>query len=88
MTSNEDFVAEHQASPATLPARETLSRLRGRISARAIAKHRARTSPFKFLASLRACKRQEARAARQACGVKDACSQNTAFGTPTGTVRS
>ena len=88
MTSNEDFVAEHQASPATLPARETLSRLRGRISARAIAKHRARTSPFKFIASLRACKRQEARAARQACGVKDACSQNTAFGTPTGTVRS
>ena len=88
MTSNKDFVAEHQASPATLPARETLSRLRGRISARAIAKHRARTSPFKFLASLRACKRQEARAARQACGVKDACSQNTAFGTPTGTVRS
>ena len=88
MTSNEDFVAEHQASPATLPARETLSRLRGRISARAIAKHRARTSAFKFLASLRACKRQEARAARQACGVKDACSQNTAFGTPTGTVRS
>ena len=88
MTSNEDFVAEHQASPATLPARETLSRLRGRISARAIAKHRARTSPFKFLASLRACKRQEARAARQACGVKDACSQNTVSGTPTGTVRS
>ena len=88
MTSNEDFVAEHQASPATLPARETLSRLRGRISARAIAKHRARTSPFKFLASLRACKRQEARAARQACGVKDACSQNTAFGTPTGTMLS
>ena len=88
MTSNKDFVAEHQASPATLPARETLSRLRGRISARAIAKHRARTSPFKFLASLRACKRQEARAARQACGVKDACSQNTVSGTPTGTVRS
>ena len=88
MSSNEGFVAEHQASPATLPARETLSRLRGRISARAIAKHRARTSPFKFLASLRACKRQEARAARQACGVKDACSQNTVSGTPTGTMLS
>ena len=88
MTSNEDFVAEHQASPATLPARETLSRLRGRISARAIAKHRARTSPFKFLASLRARKRQEARAARQARGVMDARSQNTVSGTPTGTMLS
>ena len=88
MTSNEDFVAEHQASPATLPARETLSRLRGRISARAIAKHRARTSPFKFLASLRACKRQEARAARQARGVMDARNQNTVSGTPTGTMLS
>ena len=88
MTSNKDFVAEHQASPATLPARETLSRLRGRISARAIAKHRARTSAYKFLASLRARKRQEARAARQARGVMDARSQNTVSGTPTGTVRS
>ena len=88
MTSNEDFVAEHQASPATLPARETLSRLRGRISARAIAKNRARTSAFKFLASLRARKRQEARAARQARGVMDARSQNTVSGTPTGTMRS
>ena len=88
MTSNKDFVAEHQASPATLPARETLSRLRGRISARAIAKHRARTSAYKFLASLRARKRQEARAARQACGDKDAGSENTVSGTPTGTMRS
>ena len=88
MTSNKDFVAEHQASPATLPARETLSRLRGRISARAIAKHRARTSAYKFLASLRARKRQEARAARQARGVMDARSQNTVSGTPTGTMRS
>ena len=88
MSSNEGFVAENQDSPAAHPTREKLSRLRGRISARAIAKHRARTSPFKFLASLRACKRQEARAARQACGVKDACSQNTVSGTPTGTVRS
>ena len=88
MTSNEDFVAEHQASPATLPARETLSRLRGRISARAIAKHRARTSAYKFLASLRARKRQEARAARQARGVMDARSQNTVSGTPTGTMLS
>ena len=88
MTSNEDFVAEHQDSPATLPARETLSRLRGRISARAIAKHRARTSAYKFLASLRARKRQEARAARQARGVMDARSQNTVSGTPTGTMLS
>ena len=88
MTSNKDFVAEHQASPATLPARETLSRLRGRISARAIAKHRARTSAYKFLASLRARKRQEARAARQARDVMDARSQNTVSGTPTGTMRS
>ena len=88
MTSNKDFVAEHQASPATLPARETLSRLRGRISARAIAKHRARTSAYKFLASLRARKRQEARAARQARGVMDARSQNTVSGTPTGTMLS
>ena len=88
MTSNEDFVAEHQASPATLPARETLSRLRGRISARAIAKHRARTSAYKFLASLRARKRQEARAARQARDVMDVRSQNTVSGTPTGTMRS
>ena len=88
MTSNEGFVAEHQDSPATHPIREKLSRLRGRISARAIAKHRARTSPFKFLASLRACKRQEARAARQARGVMDARSQNTLSGTPTGTMRS
>ena len=88
MTSNKDFVAEHQASPATLPARETLSRLRGRISARAIAKHRARTSAYKFLASLRARKRQEARAARQSRGVMDARSQNTVSGTPTGTMLS
>ena len=88
MTSNKDFVAEHQASPATLPARETLSRLRGRISARANAKHCARTSAYKFLASLRARKRQEARAARQARGVMDARSQNTVSGTPTGTMRS
>ena len=88
MTSNEDFVAEHQASPATLPARETLSRLRGRICARANAKHCARTSAYKFLASLRARKRQEARATRQARGVMDARSQNTVSGTPTGTMLS
>ncbi len=88
MSSNEKFVSEHQESPVSHPIREKLSRLRGRISARAIAKHRARTSAFKFLASLRACKRQEARAARQARNVMDACSQNTVSGTPTGTVRS
>ena len=88
MSSNEGFVAENQDSPATYPIREKLSRLRGRISARAIAKHRARTSAYKFLASLRARKRQEARAARQARGVMDARSQNTVSGTPTGTVRS
>ena len=88
MTSNEGFVAEHQDSPATHPIREKLSRLRGRISARAIAKHRARTSAYKFLASLRARKRQEARAARQARDVMDARSQNTVSGTPTGTMLS
>ena len=88
MSSNEGFVAENQDSPAAHPTREKLSRLRGRISARAIAKHRARTSAYKFLASLRARKRQEARAARQARGVMDARSQNTVSGTPTGTMLS
>ena len=88
MSSNEKFVSEHQEPPASHPIRETLSRLRGRISARAIAKNRARTSAFKFLASLRARKRQEARVARQARGVMDARSQNTVSGTPTGTMRS
>ena len=88
MSSNEGFVAENQDSPVAHPIREKLSRLRGRISARAIAKHRARTSAYKFLASLRARKRQEARAARQACGDKDAGSENTVSGTPTGTMRS
>ena len=88
MTSNEDFVAEHQASPATLPARETLSRLRARISARANAKHCARTSAYKFLASLRARKRLEAREAGQACGDEDAGSESAVSDTPTGTVRS
>ena len=88
MSSNEGFVAENQDSPAAFSTRKTLSRLRGRISARAIAKHRARTSAYKFLASLRARKRQEARAARQASGVMDARSQNTVSGTPTGTMLS
>ena len=88
MSSNEGFVAENQDSPAAHPTREKLSRLRGRISARAIAKHRARTSAYKFLASLRARKRQETRAARQACGDKDAGSESTVSDTPTGTVRS
>ena len=88
MSSNEGFVAENQDSPAAHPTREKLSRLRGRISARAIAKHRARTSAYKFLASLRARKRQEARAARQACGDEDAGNESTVSDTPTGTVRS
>ena len=88
MTSNEDFVAEHQASPATLPARETLSRLRGRISARAIAKHFARTSAYKFPASFRARKRLEAREAGQALSDEDAGSESTVSDTPTGTGRS
>ena len=88
MSSNEGFVAENQDLPAALSTRETLSRLRARISARANAKHCARTSAYKFLASLRARKRQEARAARQARGVMDARSQNTVSGTPTGTMRS
>ena len=86
MSSNEGFVAENQDSPAALSTRETLSRLRARISARAIAKHCARTPAYKFSASFRARKRQEARAARQARGVMDARSQNTVSGTPTGTM--
>ena len=88
MSSNEGFVAENQDSPAAHPTREKLSRLRGRISARAIAKHRARTSAYKFLASLRARKRLEAREAGQALSDEDAGSESTVSDTPTGTERS
>ncbi|MCR5258875.1 MAG: hypothetical protein K6E40_12050 [Desulfovibrio sp.] len=88
MSSNEGFVAENQDSPAALSTRETLSRLRARISARANAKHCARTSAYKFLASLRARKRLEAREAGQALSDEDAGSESTVSDTPTGTERS
>ena len=88
MSSNEGFVAENQDSPAALSTRETLSRLRARISARANAKHCARTPAYKFSASFRARKRLEAQEAGQALSDEDAGSESTVSDTPTGTERS
>ena len=88
MSSNEGFVAENQDSPAVFSTRKTLSRLRARISARAIAKHCARAPAFKFLASFRARKRLEAQEAGQALSDEDAGSESTVSDTPTGTERS